>query len=365
MTEVARALLLPSIEGPSLSTVLSAILVWDRVLIPPRYVKAAADESQDELVLGRLRDAGVIDRVELDIDRQTVERPDVWTPMAEALGSGILAGEPRPILLDRVRAAMREGAYAVADHQTARLRSAVAAADSVGAAPLANGLYGLIAPILPAPSPGTAVREATLISLATPSLAVDGSTEVDAVLAFRATHALQMGRFRAAMIDLASTMRQDAAPQAMLEEAHALLKNRLEPALGELESALRASRIGFAWKAVVGASTVAAIAPLTPAATIGTAGIVTTRLLSYVFDRDKLARDHPLGYIHQIRRGFSGETRDDVLSAQWPISDPIDEMRRFYWLVLDAAGTIPTEHLVDSALAIVASTRAAMDAGPP
>jgi hypothetical protein len=244
MTEVAQALLLPSVEGPGIASLLSAALVWDRVLVP-RFTRQSnrAEDRPAGLVLERLEEEGVVHEVALPLGDPHAPQPrGGFHAIDEALAIGVAERMPAPKLEARVWAALQEATNEVADHQSARLRSAVALCEHLGAAPVANGLFALIAPILPPLTTGAPVREGTLISIAAEGIGVDGTTNVEDVLRFRDQHAAGIGRLRTSLIDLAATIRQDGPPLALLEEARAVLSNRVEPALASLEALLKEGR---------------------------------------------------------------------------------------------------------------------------
>jgi len=338
MTEVAQALLLPSVEGPGIASLLSAALIWDRVLVPRSKRQSSQEEGRPAaLVLERLEDEGVVHQVALQLDGPHVPQPrGGFHAINQALASGVAERMTAPKLEARVWAALQEATNEVADHQSARLRSAVDLCGNLGAAPVANGLFALIAPILPLPTTGAPVREGTLMSIAAQGIGVDDTTNVEEVLRFRGQHGADIGRLRASLIDLAATIRQDSPPLALLEEARAVLSNRVEPALASLEALLKEGRVRYLWRTMFGTAAVASTSLPTTAAAAAAVGAVATRSISYVFDRERLVREHPYGYLHQVRSEF-GSPGGGVFGRARPITDPEDEMRSFFREIVGAA----------------------------
>jgi len=141
-----------------------------------------------------------------------------------------------------------------------------------------------------------------MLDVATRGIRVGPGTNVEDVLSFREKHSSQTGRFRAALIDLAASISPDSPAPA--EEAFALLKNRVEPALAALDDVMSRGRISFAWGMLLGASATVA-AGVDVGAAIAEGGQVATRGLRYAFNRDRLIREHPYGFLYRARRDFA------------------------------------------------------------
>lgn len=336
MTEVATACLVPGIMSPLLSNVYSAALVWDHVMAPLAWseTKREQDGSPDRAALARLQAEGVLSRPNLHLPADAPKPRGLNPVWEEAFHKGIEGRASESDLVERYREAMNREALVIADHHTARARAAIALAAQVNAAPLASEFLPGISPLLPESLAEAPVREAALISVAVESVVVSDTTNPDDLLAFRAKNKQSIARLRASLIDLAATMREGGGHARTIEEARAVLVNRVEPALGDLESCLRGGRIQYFWKALFGASALLA-APLAPAAAVEGAGRMASQTLSYAFDREKLLREHPFGYLHQLRSTF--ETQERLMAPGAAITDPAQQMRDVWQSVLNAA----------------------------
>ena len=168
--------------------------------------------------------------------------------------------------------------------------------------------------------------EAVLVSAAIQGVAVAPGTTVEDVISFREQNGRLMGRFRASIIDLAEAIQRDAPPAAVSEQAHAILKNRVEPALGDLEEVLKRGRIRYAWKMLTGATSIL-LGPTRPAFAAMSSGRIASQALDYAFDRDKLIREHPYGLLHAIRAEFGESASYRPLTL---LGDPLLELEAHY-----------------------------------
>ncbi|MDQ3673795.1 MAG: hypothetical protein M3365_05410 [Gemmatimonadota bacterium] len=183
-------------------------------------------------------------------------------------------------------------------------------------------------------------------------IGIDAGVPVDDLLRFRERHAGSLARCRAALVDLAATIREDAAPLALLEQARALVINRVEPALADLEDALKEGRIRFIWNCVVSASAVAS-GPVTPTVAASGAAQLSTRSLEYAFDRQRLVRDHPYGYLHLLSDSFRPKSSAAPISGRPVpppvITDPTEALRDLMRVIIRAyVGSLLDQQKPDS-----------------
>lgn len=209
-------------------------------------------------------------------------------------------------------------AHRVAQTLRNRVAKTIELASNVWAAPIAAAPFGFLASSLPNEEIELPVAEATLIHLAVRSAAIDPATPLDTLLKFREQHKDLAGRLRGSLIDVAATIRADLPIAAVVGQAEAAIKNRVEPALGALETELKRGRISFVWSNVLGMGGVLATGFHPTAATIGGGTQLIGRGIRYVFDRDALVRDHPFGYLHKVRTSFL----EKGISALDPVSAP-------------------------------------------
>jgi hypothetical protein len=183
-----------------------------------------------------------------------------------------------------------------------------------GLAPVATTPFAELAASLPTETAAAPVAEASLLQVVTQGIQVAPGTTVEDILAFRDKNQGSMGRFRGAMADLARVITTDASGNPA-EEARAVLRNRVEPTIGDLTEALDRNRIGFAMKILFGAIS-ASLTPGDPASVPLAGGLIASRSLRYAFDRERLVNDHPYGLIYRVRREFppDGEQRDPVIT---------------------------------------------------
>ena len=231
-------------------------------------------------------------------------------------------------------------AVSVADWQVAAVADAVAWSSRVNRAPLATGLFNHYACLLPPPVEDAPRQEGALLSAAVRLIDFDPATPVQEVLAFRERHAKAIGRFRASLLDLAENMRRDAPPPFALEEAHSIIKNRVEPRLSDLDALLKAGRVQYFFRAMFTASTIVATAA-TPAAAVAGAGEVASRSIAYAFDRERLIREHPYGYLHHLHAFARDESREHQHRFPMrPIENPPQELRELLKGAISAGAEI-------------------------
>lgn len=203
----------------------------------------------------------------------------------------------------------------------ASVQNALEEARAKGFAPVATTPFAELAASLPAADAAAPVAAASLLQVATQGIKVAPDTTVEDILAFRDKNKRSMGRFRGAMADLAGTIATDASGNPA-EEARAVIKNRVEPAIGDLTEALDRNRISFAVKILFGAVS-ASLTSGDPASASLTGGLVASRSLRYAFDRERFVNDHPYGLIYRARQEFP----TDADKCEPVITDPAAAIR--------------------------------------
>ncbi|HYQ79787.1 MAG TPA: hypothetical protein VEP91_11830 [Solirubrobacterales bacterium] len=250
-----------------------------------------------------------------EIEEQTADEVVAeWTelPWEEIVGENSHADFAAKLAEGAVEAAVNELMEMVKD--------LLSLAAERGTPPVALDPLAAKAAALPAVDKEAPATEGILIQAAAQGVRVGTGCSVEDILAFRHKNRPLMGRFRAALIDLAAAMQADS-PVAAAEEARAVVANRIEPSLADLEASLSENRIRFFWNALIGASAVALGDPIGPAAAVTGAGSIVTRNLRYAFNRQRLVQDHPFGLLHEIgvQVGAPEEDQGSVLT------DPVGE----------------------------------------
>jgi hypothetical protein len=310
MPEIARAVVLPDVGDHQPEDLLTLLLFWDTIEISWPVLPAinvAVQEFIDSLVEYGIASWFDVPRVASD--------PAI--PEGAPNGTQTPAGRPG---VEGIALADQ-----IIDVFVASIRAVASDADGRGLAAVAMSPFPAAAISLPTKDPLAVRAEAALIQAAVQGVTVRSDTPVEEVVAFRERNTALMGRFRAAMIDLAHALNRDASPAAIAEEAHATMRNRVEPALGELETLLKRGRIRYAWRMLLGASSVV-LAPVSPAIVAARGGRIATQALDYAFDRDKLVRLHPYGLLHKAGSTFGTDVRAIPPNR---ITDPIGELRKF------------------------------------
>lgn len=360
MPEVASAVLLPDLGAPTKREVLTQALLWERLEIPLYADRIPRDEelvAQKELEL--LEQEGVVRYAERSLPPTPRLEPR-FIPLVEGLLRSLKADEAPPTppgqepaprlvamvdeLMGSFREETRQLAVQSADRQSDRLNDSLAFAGDLGLAPVADGFFNQFGALLPAPSVEAPVHEASLICASVKSVSVAEETDPEEILRFRETHRDSVGRFRGAMCDLASGMREGKSPTARLEQADAIVANRVEPALGDLEAALKASRISYVWQSIFGASSV--VASTEPVTSVLTASAhFATRSLKYAFDRERLVREHPYGFVHSLRQSYGSDEGAAMAWRRRPVTDPREELRRLFVGALGAYNDLREEQI--------------------
>jgi hypothetical protein len=321
--EVARALLLPDFTLPPREVLTTLPLFWESIELPLHAGMGDPPDDQRELI-ETLIEEGVLrihhlPRPDHFLTAEAVEIAAVWarTPpdttaatVDPALAEEIIAARAR-----RVAGTLQYSATAAAE-----------LAAELAAAPIVSSSLGFLASSLPALATNLPLSEATVIHLAVEGATVDPATPIDKVLKFREDHKQLAGRLRGALIDVAASIQPGGSMIALAAQAEAAVKNRVEPALGALESELQRNKISFAWSNVLGFGGVLATGGHSTATALGGGAELISRSIRYAFDRDALVRDHPLGYLHKVRASFLGNGEAAFGAATMPTGAAVTDL---------------------------------------
>lgn len=322
MAEVARALVLPDLHPPTSEHLLALLLVWDAIDIEMTYSSVHSEpEIRD---VSTLEDEGLV-RVR-KIPFNPKYPPEKRKPFEEEWSADMWRFFAKRYDRDKTQ----QMALAVGSEMAALLISHVQAglriASERGLAPIAATPNAAKAACLPPLEAHAGVAEGALINAATRAVQVVPDTTVEDVLAFRNKNAALMGRFRGALVELAQSITA-SSPALAAEQAYAIIQNRIEPALADLDDALARSRISYAWKTLMGATAVAASAPVSPVGALAKGGEVAVQPVRYAFDRDRLVRGHPFGLLYRARQAFGGQS---LAPPEQPITNPEDELKAMF-----------------------------------
>lgn len=322
MPDVTKALILPAQFSPFTSELKNLALYWDELVLPSYHDSQVSDETRV------LIDAGIV-RI---VDRSTEPITSLWQPQDVAPH----AAEKREVIAFRydergtrhtVGRLRVDAAYLTDDNAVhhpeddprhtmpnsmisdisvmlrdqylAEVNDALGLAASRNYAPLATSVSSHLASLTSVEGDVTARREAALISVAVEAFAIDASVGVDDVIALRDKTAVSRARLRASLADLSSRLSADAAPESLLSQARDTFKNRVEPALADLEDRLKENSIGFLIKSLLGATAIV-MTPMAPVSSSAAGVRFIGQTLNYRFSKEGLVRDHPFGFLHQV-----------------------------------------------------------------
>jgi hypothetical protein len=304
---------IPEVGGYSIDDLLTPLLIWDSVV-------CVTDEKEQEKLelheLAPLIDSGAVtcisrpkDRLDATLDRWVDIRPT--SPQSNE---------------DNIKVS-EYTAELMLQYYIEKVEDAIIEADRRGLASVASSELSWHAATLPSRTRSPSEAEAALIQVASAAIAVAPGTKIEDILYFREKHGLLMGRFRGALIDLAQSLNREADTAVLMEEAHAVIKNRVEPALGHLESALSRGSIRYAWTMLMGASTIV-LGSVEPAAMTVGSGRLIAQTLAYAFDRQRLLLDHPYGLIPAARAELRAQPQPLIRA----INDPLQELKRIAYM---------------------------------
>jgi hypothetical protein len=317
MSDVSRALILPDMSTPTPLVISNLALYWEEVVVT-HYGDAWHDP-----VDARLVDAGIVRVLDRDLSFETVFPPNPGENPGEDL-KGFLVRRNRDGKLTEVEGVRDEtglkgsalaasfkdctdkeleafAAISLAE-QLGQIDDSLAIAASNNFAPLSYSVGGHLAAVIGSSGDESGAlpsREAALLSVAADAFTLDPSVTVEDLLAFRAKSDRARARFRASLVDLSEHLRADGYPGSLLSQAADTFKNRVEPALGDLEEVLKESGIKFLLNSLVGATAIA-VAPVEPISTSVGAAKVLGQTIDYSYSKSRLVRDHPYGYLHEL-----------------------------------------------------------------
>jgi len=321
------------------------LLIWDslEVAVSERFTD---DDSADAEVWRALAAEGLIQHhlppEELRPPKSLDQAAEEWLSVPWE----VFPFDADPDLLNQLAGSAAE---AVVQDKVSEVKRLVTDAAKRGLAPVAIDSFASNVAPLPSVDHEGPIAEGMLIQAASKGVRISPSSSLEDIFAFREKNRNLMGRFRASLIDLSVAV-QAESPDAAAEQAHATVVNRIEPALSDLETALKGSRLRFAWNTMLGASAVVLGGPLSPAAVTAGAGNVVSRRLQYAFNRDRLVQDHPFGLLHQISTDFERISPN----TNPPITDPVAEaqaglQRKVEILIKSALETKPSGDPQDEA----------------
>ncbi len=382
MPDVSRALLLPDVCVPSDRSLKTLALYWDAIVVP-QYVDRLLHNQFDRTspspertdCFRRLAEEGVVVQT-----ARAAPLPPGYDP-SKLLGKGMhrLAASVEPlrepawllsgdISLDSLTDTEQSQFRRAVESQTAilareaallyrnRVRDAFEFSQAENLAPMADSLLPHWASLVDRQARRGPRREGALLSAVIEGFEVDPGTPVDDILRFRRRHRPVMGRFRASVVDLCERLGDDAPPMTLLARARDTVRNRVEPALGDLEAVMKEGRLSFAVKSLVGA-TALSLAPIAPVRAAESGAHLVGQTVAYRFSRDKLVREHPFGLLHNMRRELHVEPAVGVRN----LVSAIEDADAFFVSAIQASPTLLDQFWLTGELA----TKMASDVADP
>jgi len=142
----------------------------------------------------------------------------------------------------------------------------------------------------------TLTPEVSLVRAAGEGFSLADDADVNDVLSFRARNQRQLLGLRAALFDLSSYLAEASDTSRAMISARDVIRHRVEPALSDLEDALKEGRLRFMWRSIIGAATLFSGASVPAAIGLGAAG-VATETINYRFNRGRLRKQHPFAFL--------------------------------------------------------------------
>jgi len=340
---------------PARQNVLTSLLIWEETRLP---ADPEITDEQDLEVIEALEREGLVSWFTPSQPVRLAGPARAALPIADAINRVIDEAQARKVSVEeathRARAIADRASSALADRLITRLAEASEMSLKSGLAPVAGAFISNFGAIAPPVDEAAPTRETALISASFTGVMLDEGTAVDAVLHFRESHRAEIGRCRGSLITLAGTLQRDTSPEQMAEEAQAAVLNRVAPALADLETAMRANKLKFMVNALAGASGLA-FGPVAPAVAAKGGVQIATQALSYAFDRDRLVREHPYGYLYRAREAFGGA--EDSFRRLDVVNHPVAEIHSLLRAVI-RAGT--SDYFLEERLGVpTAGTRRA------
>jgi hypothetical protein len=155
------------------------------------------------------------------------------------------------------------------------------------------------------------LAQGMLVELIIEEIAVDPTTPIERIVKYRNDHAPELGRFRAKVGQLTSSLPENAPVQAMRQQVNDLYVNEVKPAIDDLKKSLTSGRIkwltsgwmSLAFLSVTSSSVLVATGLATANALLVGAGIslVGSGILYNVAKRDSL-RANPYSYLLSLQK---------------------------------------------------------------
>ena len=155
------------------------------------------------------------------------------------------------------------------------------------------------------------LAQGMLVELIIEEIAVDPTTPIERIVKYRNDHAPELGRFRAKVGQLASSLPENAPVQAMRQQVNDLYVNEVKPAIDDLKKSLTSGRIkwltsgwmSLAFLSVTSSSVLVATGLATANALLVGAGIslVGSGILYNIAKRDSL-RANPYSYLLSLQK---------------------------------------------------------------
>jgi len=322
MGDVTKALLLPDLTDPPLGLMQNLAIYWDEIVYPSYDGKAHLDS--DDLLF----EEGVVRSLPRDVPAERIfpasedfESGEDWAyffsrnadgDMQIHLGPDTDSDDEARSIKDYSDARLEALSAIFLEKHLGFVTDALDLAAETNLAPFSHSLGGHLAAVVGSSAEDAdradSSREAALLSVVVEAFTVDPSVSSEEILRFRSRNSKAQARLRASLVDLAGQLRTETSPTTMLAEARDTYRNRVEPALGHLEEALKESRVKFFLKSLVGATAIA-LAPIEPISTSAGAARVVGQSLDYSYSKSKLVGEHPYGYLHQVGEQLGIESR--------------------------------------------------------
>jgi hypothetical protein len=362
MGDLTRALLLPDIQAPDDRLLKTLAVYWDQIVLPDYVERFATEDRSSEFnevstAFSELEDGGLLTKFERIVEVPNVDPADL-SPVALQSGPSnevfrrfdavlrpiVELVERRPELDAVIRAGdlnsddelrvagvetIAKALDFAAKHYMDRVRDAFTLSSDQNLAPVARSTVSHLASMTEAVSDSPRA-EAALLSTAIEAFEIDPDTPVEEIIRFREKHAGELGRFRASLVDLSEGLREDAKPIRLLAEARDRYRNRVVPALGDLEAALSEGRIRFFVRSLMGATAIT-LGPVDPTKAVEGGATIMGQTIDYAFSREKLVREHPFGYLHQVSTELSAQGKDPAARlVESAVEDPEERVREMF-----------------------------------
>lgn len=360
MLDISRALLLPDLNDATDGVLKTLALYWDEIVLPD-YVERllcgryfATGEHTPSPSFSALLDEGVV------VVHETVAElpPAPADPSPASLGTQNLLANCLPddarrrtisalqpilqalsdihrderALLETdlqtdqaLASAVLDAVAGMARQATSlylnRLQDAFELARHHNLAPVAHSVASHVGSLVGHYTDDAPRREAALLSAAVDAFEVHDETPIEDILLFRIRNKGLIGRFRSSLVDLSAELQQDATPLTLLASARDTYRNRVQPALADLEAAMNESRMRFLIRSLAGATAIT-LAPVKPVRAVEAGATLVGHTVNYRFSRDKLLREHPFGLLHKITGEFAVNPRPTRTELELAIQDP-------------------------------------------